>query len=307
MLLDRNLSNLRGDMQRFNTLIAQARTQEEALQSTNLRLESEFKNRLVVLEKECIGMENSVDLVKDEKSTCIEDIKEAESQIMFLERKIQLAKETIEALDPNVGRAENTKMQQEIHRMELRYVQLKKKQQDMIKEMEDAIYRKEQIKTKGKNKIKNAGGGSAGTLKQELSGLDKAIKESEASLEQYDDSIAQYQETYNQRLTQDQDLNEGIAQMKEQIAELQDSYETKVETKKVMLESIMRNQKASKHLTKVAKEDELGSTVAVGQVQAELDAAEEEGRRIMELMSTLDTQMPTLNLSRSLKTLGLTS
>merc|ERR1719335_1530311 len=98
-------------------------------------------------------MEGAIDSVKGEKEACVQDIKESEKQIMFLERKIQLARETIEALDPNVGRAENTKMKQEIHRMELRYAQLKKKQEQMIKEMEDAIYRKEQIKAKGKTKL----------------------------------------------------------------------------------------------------------------------------------------------------------
>merc|ERR1711998_643568 len=95
------------------------------------------------------------------------DITESEKQIMLIERKIQLAKETIEALDPNVGRAENTKMKQEIHRMELRHVQLKKKQEQMIKEMEEAIYRKEQIKNKGKTKlIGKAMHGNGGASKQ---------------------------------------------------------------------------------------------------------------------------------------------
>merc|ERR1711998_59609 len=95
------------------------------------------------------------------------DITESEKQIMLIERKIQLAKETIEALDPNVGRAENTKMKQEIHRIELRHVQLKKKQEQMIKEMEEAIYRKEQIKNKGKTKlIGKAMHGNGGASKQ---------------------------------------------------------------------------------------------------------------------------------------------
>merc|ERR1711871_1935197 len=103
MTLGRNISNLRGEMQRFNTLIAQAKEQETELASANLRLETEFKNRLVALEKECVTMETDIDTVRAEKGTCIQDIKETEQQIIQLERKIQLAKETIEALDPNVG------------------------------------------------------------------------------------------------------------------------------------------------------------------------------------------------------------
>merc|ERR1711975_173774 len=98
---------------------------------------------------------------------------ESEKQIMLIERKIQLAKETIEALDPNVGRAENTKMKQEIHRMELRHVQLKEKQEQMIKEMEDAIYRKEQIKNKGKTKLMGKGAKAPAGNKQSAQGLSR--------------------------------------------------------------------------------------------------------------------------------------
>merc|ERR1712166_491718 len=137
-------------------------------------------------------------------------------------------------------------MKQEIHRMELRYVQLKKKQEEMIKEMEDAIYRKDQIKSKGKAKMKHVGT-SAGTLKQELAAAERKIKE----------STNQYQDAYNQRLLEDQHLGEDLGAMKAKIQDLQQAYEEKVETKKSMLETIMRNQKASKQLSKAVKEDSL--------------------------------------------------
>merc|ERR1711865_358476 len=284
--LHRNISNLRGDMQRFNELIAKATTQEEALASANLRLESEFKNRLVALEHECINMESAIDSVKGEKDQCVDDIKETEQQIMFLERKIQLAKETIEALDPNVGRAENTKMKQEIHRMELRYVQLKKKQEEMIKEMADAIYRKDQIKSKGKTKQK-AVATSAGTLKQELGSMERKIKDSSKNLDQYNESINQYQDAYNQRLLQDQHLNEDIGATKAKVQDLQRAYEDKVEDKKWMLETIMRNQKASKQLTKAANEDSLENTVPVDQVTTDLHQEQGKAQQLENVLQTL--------------------
>merc|ERR1712195_10002 len=298
--LQRNISNLRGDMQRFNDLIAKATTQEEALASANLRLESEFKNRLVALENECINMETAIDSVKGEKDQCVDDIKETEQQIMFLERKIQLAKETIEALDPNVGRAENTKMKQEIHRMELRYVQLKKKQEEMIKEMEDAIYRKDQIKSKGKAKMKHVGT-SAGTLKQELAAAERKIKDSTKNLDQYNESINQYQDAYNQRLLEDQHLGEDLGAMKAKIQDLQQAYEEKVETKKSMLETIMRNQKASKQLSKAVKEDSLESTVPVDQVRSDLQQAQDISNTIANVFQTLEAKAPELSLTSSLK------
>jgi len=252
--LNRSISNLRGDMQRMNGLIAQANKQEENLDSLNRRTEEEFQNRLVALEGECINIEQAVDGVKSEKEHLLEDISEAEKQIMLIERKIQLAKETIEALDPNVGRAENTKMKQEIHRMELRHVQLKKKQEQMIKEMEDAIYRKEQIKNKGKTKLMGKGAPSAGAVKQSIGGLSRKLEDSTANLEKYNESITAYQEAYNEKLLQDQQLGTHIGDLKNQMQQLQQSYETKVEQKKAMLATIMRNQKAAKHFSKASRE-----------------------------------------------------
>merc|ERR1711939_797784 len=155
--LQRSIQNLRGEMQRMNGLIAQANTQEESLDSLNRRTAEEFQNRLVALEAGCVSIEQSVDGVKAEKEQLLVDISEAEKQIMLIERKIQPAKETIEALDPNVGRAENTKMKQEIHRMELRHVQLKTKQMG-----------------------KAAQQGGTGAVKQSIGGLSRKVEDSTA-------------------------------------------------------------------------------------------------------------------------------
>merc|ERR1711871_1590348 len=293
--LKRSIQNLRGEMQRINGLIAQANTQEESLDSLNRRTEEEFRNRLVALEGECINIEQAVDGVKAEKEQLLVDISESEKQIMLIERKIQLAKETIEALDPNVGRAENTKMKQEIHRMELRHVQLKKKQEQMIKEMEEAIYRKEQIKNKGKTKLLGKaaqhGGGSA-KQGQSVNALSRKLEDSTENLEKYNESIAAYQEAYNEKLMQDQELGRSIGDLKNQMQDLQQNYESKVEQKKAILETIMRNQKAAKHFTKAAREP--SSTLSVDELPGEVEKAHQETDSIINVIRKLQTVVPEL-------------
>lgn len=64
---------------------------------------------------------------------------------MLWEKKIQLEKETQDALDPTLGMQEAEAMEREIHRMELRYAALKRDQEEMIKEMEKAVWKKEVI------------------------------------------------------------------------------------------------------------------------------------------------------------------
>ena len=62
-------------------------------------------------------------------------------QIMLWEKKTQLARETREAVDGEVGQGEMKAMRAEIHRMQVRYTQLMKQQERMIQEMEKAVSR----------------------------------------------------------------------------------------------------------------------------------------------------------------------
>ena len=103
-------------------------------------------------------MENQISQKKQEKAEILAEIMQAERQILLWERKIQLEKEMQDALDPTIGQTEIVAMRKEIHRMELRYDQLRKKQEEMIKDMERAIFKRETIQLKYLPKVekKNA-------------------------------------------------------------------------------------------------------------------------------------------------------
>jgi coiled-coil domain-containing protein 40 len=93
---------------------------------------------------------------------------------MLWEKKIQLAKETQAALDPNVGATEIREMTIEIHRMKLRYASMLKLQERMIAEMEKSVHRRESIASRTKTKGK---GGSQASLQKEIMDLSKKIKQ----------------------------------------------------------------------------------------------------------------------------------
>jgi coiled-coil domain-containing protein 40 len=83
---------------------------------------------------------------------------EAERQILLWKRKTQLEQEMQEALDPTIGQTEIVAMRKEIHRMKLRYDQLRKKQEELIKDMERSVFKRETIQLKYLPKVekKNA-------------------------------------------------------------------------------------------------------------------------------------------------------
>lgn len=122
------------------------------------------------------------------------EIVKAERQILLWERKITLEKEMQEALDPNIGQTEIVAMRKEIHRMELRYDQLKKKQEEMIKDMERAIFKRETIQLKYLPKVekKNAEDRSSqGKLSRQVANLKQTLKHTTDNTMQLDTTMEQ--------------------------------------------------------------------------------------------------------------------
>jgi hypothetical protein len=104
---------------------------------------------------------------------------------MCWEKKIQLAKETQAALDPNVGATEIREMSLEIHRMSLRYASMLKLQEKMIQEMEKSVYRRESIGTKGMAKTTNQQ-----TLSKQISDLTKKIEKAVSDIKDIESGFA---------------------------------------------------------------------------------------------------------------------
>merc|ERR1719238_186998 len=159
-------------------------------------------------------METTIESVKQEKADMTADILEAERQVMLWERKIHLEREMQEALDPSVGQVESTAMKKEIHRMELRLDQLKRRQEQMIMEMERAIHKRDAIALKYEPKAKkDKQVTTAANLKRQIQSLknnlrlctqantdtEQKIGDAEAELEQLTKTIESSNEECTRR------------------------------------------------------------------------------------------------------------
>jgi len=121
---------------------------EMKLKNENFNVESEFREKLKELEKDSVRLEVEIDRIKEEKAELLASIMEAERQILLWERKITLEKEMQDALDPDIGQSEIQLLKKEIHRMELRLKELRRKEEDMIDDMEIAVMKRETIQLK---------------------------------------------------------------------------------------------------------------------------------------------------------------
>lgn len=136
------------DMSKLNSLISQNHDAETELQAQNFVIEMDCLEELKTAEKDCISLQASINEVRNAKEKLLDEMVEMERQALLWEKKIQLDKETKAALDPTIGAAENESMEKEIHRMELRLEALKREQEKLAVEMENAILKRSTIATR---------------------------------------------------------------------------------------------------------------------------------------------------------------
>lgn len=201
------LKELRHEMNKLNDGLSKNQSMKMKLEHENYNIESEFVEKLKELEKDSVRLEVKIDKLKEEKADLLSEIVEAERQILLWERKIQLEKEMQEALDPNIGQSELQQLKKELHRMELRLEELRKKQDQLIQEIERTIEKRESIQFKYTNKDKVEASGSA-TLKKKSS-----VKQPQTTT-QVSKQVNTLKTTLNQTLQNAKQIEGNIKQLR---------------------------------------------------------------------------------------------
>uniref|UniRef100_W5KFS5 Coiled-coil domain 40 molecular ruler complex subunit n=1 Tax=Astyanax mexicanus TaxID=7994 RepID=W5KFS5_ASTMX len=143
--LERFSKSLRLDMQKLQSLVNQNSQLSQELQQSLILTEKSFIHELKDAERESVGMQLHWEKLQEEKERLLNSLMEAERQILLWEKKIQLVRETRSTVDTEVGKGDICTMKAEIHRMELRYGKLSKQKEQLMREMEAAVARRESI------------------------------------------------------------------------------------------------------------------------------------------------------------------
>eukprot|EP00743_Colponemidia_sp_Colp-15_P001752 GILK01001913.1.p1 GENE.GILK01001913.1~~GILK01001913.1.p1 ORF type:complete len:909 (-),score=261.49 GILK01001913.1:118-2775(-) len=290
---------MRIEMTKLNDLIAKHSNLKQVLGNENFNLETEFVEKLKDLEKDSVTIEGRIQDIKQEKAAILGEIVESERQIMLWERKIQLEKEMQDALDPNVGQSEVQEMKKEIHRMELRFDQLKRKQESMISEMERAIDKRETIALKYVPKDTTAAG-KAGTAKvtqaqvqRQIESLKSTLKHTTSNAQQLDQTIRQRVDELNQIGEEIQKTGQSQAKLDQIVMELQLSITVAKILKQRNLANLLRYQKSAKKYDQLA-EGKYRVSVRGDAVQNMLEQQEAETDKLREVLDELRTVTPHL-------------
>ncbi|XP_037770429.1 coiled-coil domain-containing protein 40 isoform X1 [Chelonia mydas] len=250
--IERHMRNMANDLMKLNMLINKNSHNSEELQHGNTIMENEFVRSLKAAERESIEMQEKLDRLHEEKERLLNSLVEAEHQIMLWEKKIQLAKEMRAAVDSETGQGEIRAMRTEIHRMQVRYSQLTKQQEKMIRDMEAAVSRRETIMIRGEGQSKmDKKHFTQSDFHHKTQELRKKIKETQKNAQDCNRTITELENTQKS-------LSIGLLEKQQQVSSLQaetDVLDADIERlqdkKRWNLSEIVAYQTRQKHLQAV--------------------------------------------------------
>ncbi|XP_060774052.1 coiled-coil domain-containing protein 40 [Neoarius graeffei] len=193
--LDRHSKVLRLDMQKLSSLVNQNTQLKQELEQNNILMENSFIHTLKDAERESVEVQFHLEKLQEEKEQLLNSLVEAERQIMLWERKIQLARETRSAVESEVQKGDMHTMKTEIHHMEVCYNQLLKQRERMLREMEMAVARRENIVIRSEVQADSTRKHSThAVLQNTMQNLHRSILQIHKQAEKYDGVITQLQQ-----------------------------------------------------------------------------------------------------------------
>ena len=173
------INNMHSDKVRLDKLIGYHADQRYSLIRENKLVAQESAIELKELKGNLQAILDNIKQIISSKHLVLSQLVEVETNILEWKKKIQLEKEarcTIESEDAQKVKG----MEREINRMRHRLECLHRDQENMIRAMENAIYKKEDIAVKygyeNKSKQRRSGMKSKAEIKRELSELTSALK-----------------------------------------------------------------------------------------------------------------------------------
>ncbi|NXF84076.1 CCD40 protein, partial [Sclerurus mexicanus] len=193
--IERHMKNMSNDLVKLNVLIKKNNSSFEELQHAKILTENEFVQSLKAAEKESMEMQERYSQLTEEKERLLNSIVEAEHQVLLWEKKIQLAKEMKEATGSGSEQGEIQAMKAEIRRMQVRYGQLLKQQEKVVRDMEASVSRRETIAIRGEAQNKADKHVTKNEFQQRKQELRKKIREAQENIFNCNQAILELKNT----------------------------------------------------------------------------------------------------------------
>eukprot|EP00756_Hemistasia_phaeocysticola_P034682 Hpha_TRINITY_DN16537_c0_g10::TRINITY_DN16537_c0_g10_i1::g.136605::m.136605 len=295
--LDKQMEAMHLLQRKLNDLLARNSSNQEGLANSNYNIEKDLVKRLQERKKEAIELEEKIHQVREAKKQIMNEILDAERNVMFWEKKIQIAKETELALDPTVGKEEINRMKREIYIMEQRLHNLRKEQRRKIEEMEKQVDHRDVLRTKGQAVQAATASGQKGktkaTLQKENSRLVAELRARKAEAQKRDQQIKDCLANTERTSLEVEKAAAETEELKRQLADLQADINTRtLERSRALDEKTRKSRTLQRYLDAHKQPSLYQPEFTPEQVAVQQETLEDKKQDIARIVQELSVMFP---------------
>lgn len=188
---------LHTDMTLLNNLVQQ-NTRKRSEITSKMALDTlEFERSTKDLEQESLRIESQIADVRESHAKVEDDIRDTEAQIKALEYKISMQKQTQKELVSGKDAIEAKGMEKEIALMKKRLRTLVASQERLLRDMEMAIHKREDIAVKGRSTRRGGPGMTKGELDKRLHETSRRAQSLDSDVQSATEALEKTREEHN--------------------------------------------------------------------------------------------------------------
>ena len=181
----------------LNNLVQQ-NTRKRSEITSKMALDTlEFERSTKDLEQESSRIESQIADVRESHAKVEDETRDTEAQIKALEYKISVQKQTQKELVSGKDAIDARGMEKEIAQMKKRFRTLVASQERLLREMEMAIHKREDIAVKGRSSRRGGSGMTKGELEKRLHETSRRAQSLDSDVQSATEALEKTREEYN--------------------------------------------------------------------------------------------------------------
>ncbi|CAH0563600.1 unnamed protein product [Brassicogethes aeneus] len=253
--IERNIRKLQSKVVILCDSLFKKKDKKTDLDHTNDILKNHYDVRLRDSELECLRIEAETMEIENEKVNLSKELVDVNREILEWEKKLIMTKETKDNMkESQSDGGEVGQMKAELHRMQVRYAQLRKAQEKLVIDMEQCITRRSAIfqlsdsieKRSGQNKTRINYTKKSDDIRNKIKKIENAMQDFEEKSKQLDDNIEEVKQ-------QTEEVENEVEEIKTECQRFQELTENVKTDRQLKFELLLAKQKKVSMLTELSK------------------------------------------------------
>ncbi|KAB0794085.1 hypothetical protein PPYR_13705 [Photinus pyralis] len=256
-VLSRSMVNLQNKITIMNELINKAKGNKIVMEKDTDTIQFDYSGKLHDAEMESLKIEADIADIEEDKMSLSKELIDVNREALVWEKKIQMAVATKKTMDKENGEGgEVGNMKAEIHRMHVRFGQLKKAEDKLIHDLDHCVSRRDAIITTNEAREKREKGASEKTrinFQRKLEDMRSKLKQMQTEVETLTKRIDASNDEEQRLMKEIAITQQDTAFAKRKIATLMENIEETKTGRQRNLELLVLKQKKLKVYSDLAK------------------------------------------------------